>query len=136
MVQWTPSTTYKSACHIDMAQFPFDEQTCQLNFSSWHYNLSEMDLIFLEDENYDLANYMPSSEWELVSTTAERILKKYRSFTISQLTYYITIRRLSGFYIYVLIAPSLLLSFLTPGLFWIPPSPDRTAFGQYLARLL
>jgi hypothetical protein len=119
-----------------MTQFPFDQQTCKLVLSSWSYDIDKMDLVFYKDENYDFSLYSLSSEWELVSTTADRILKVYDKYTYPQLIYHITVRRLSGFYIYVLIAPSLLLSFLTPVLFWIPPSPERTNLGRYSARSL
>jgi len=34
-----------SSCHIDMAEFPFDEQTCQLVFGSVHYHSAELDMV-------------------------------------------------------------------------------------------
>ena len=50
-----------------------------------------------------------------------------------ELTYYMILRRRPGFYINVLIVPSLLLSILTPLIFWIPPSrPDRTTLGEQI----
>ena len=41
------------------------------------------------------------------------------------------IRRRVGFYVYALIVPSVLLSFLMPLTFWIPPSGDgRITLGN------
>jgi len=49
----------------------------------------------------------------------------------TELTYSLVIRRRVGFYVYALIIPSVLLSFLMPLTFWIPPSGDgRITLGM------
>jgi hypothetical protein len=119
-----------------MQRFPFDEQNCTFVFSSWSYSNDSLTLDFYHDEgftnNVDWTASTPSAEWDVVSSGAYRnqvIEGGY--FCYHNLTYYIIIRRRPGFYLYVLIIPSLLLSILTPGLFWIPPSrPDRTTLGE------
>jgi len=47
-----------------------------------------------------------------------------KSLEFTQLIYSMTIRRRFGFYVYALIIPSVLLSFLMPLTFWIPTSGD------------
>jgi len=37
-VLWIPPALFRSSCSIDITQFPFDIQTCQLKFGSWTYD--------------------------------------------------------------------------------------------------
>lgn len=128
-----PTVTYQSTCAMNMARFPFDEQNCTFKFSSWSYSDDEVSLDFYDgdDWNVDMRHYVPSSDWTVVTTGASRNFNSDDGFDYYDLTFYIVIRRRPGFYLYVLVVPSLLLSLLTPGLFWIPPSrPDRTTLGM------
>ena len=34
-VFWPPPTKFRSTCSVDVAFFPFDDQTCMLNLGSW-----------------------------------------------------------------------------------------------------
>jgi hypothetical protein len=133
-----PSVTYQSTCAMDMARFPFDEQNCTFKFSSWSYTDDELSLDFYEgvnQNNVDLNHYVPNSDWSLVATGASRNFNSDNGFDYYDLMFFVVIRRRPGFYLYVLVVPSLLLSLLTPGLFWIPPSrPDRTTLGMITYR--
>jgi hypothetical protein len=111
-----------------MTQFPFDRQTCKLTFCSWKYNGDEVNLEFADGfAAVNTEYYIQNTEWDLASTAAYQNLE-YKKWP--DLTFYFFLRRRPGFYIYVLILPSLLLSLLTPLLFWIPPCrPDRMTLG-------
>lgn len=132
-IYFYPTVTYQSTCAMNMQRFPFDEQNCTFKFSSWSYPDEELSLVFYEDKNnVDLSNYQPSSDWSLISSGASRNFNSDDGYNYYDLTFYMVIRRKPGFYLYVLVVPSLLLSLLTPGLFWIPPSrPDRTTLGTW-----
>jgi len=127
----TPVHQYTSTCTMNMKYFPFDEQNCSFQFSSWSYGDNQLTLDFVgNSSDINLAYYVTSSDWDLLSSGANRIWIDTDG-TYYQLIYYVTLKRRAGFYLYVLIVPSLLLSVLTPGLFWIPPSrPDRTVLGR------
>jgi hypothetical protein len=120
-----------TTCEIEMSQFPFDQQKCKLLFSSWAYSNETFNLTFIDDDaGINTVVFVNNSEWDLVATSASRNLE---IATWHDLTFYIEISRRPGFYVYVLIIPSLLLSFLTPLLFTIPPSrPDRTTLGSWI----
>ena len=34
-VFWPPPTKFRSTCQVDVAYFPFDDQTCMLKLGSW-----------------------------------------------------------------------------------------------------
>ena len=83
----------------------------------------------------DLREYIPSSEWDVLNTSATRHIRRYPFFDTDpypELIFSLTLKRQSTFYIYLLVLPCILLSCLTLVLFWIPPQrPDRTAVGKY-----
>jgi nicotinic acetylcholine receptor, invertebrate len=118
----------RSRCKIEMSQFPFDQQTCKLIFSSRMYDAQQMNLALHNNTAaVDTEYYNENSEWDLVETSVTRDLEIPNWH---DMTFYVVLRRRPGFYVYVLIVPSLLLSLLTPLLFAIPPSrPDRTTLG-------
>ena len=118
-----------------MKNFPFDEQTCHFKFGSWTYDGNKLDLTFYESlVDLDTREYIESSEWMILSTRAQHNIRYYpccQDEPYPDLTFYLTIKRRTAFYIYVLILPSVLLSCLTVVLFWIPPQrPDRTSLGK------
>ncbi len=63
---WLPPAIYKSACAIEVRNFPFDQQNCTLKFRSWTYDRTELDLVLTSDfASRD--DYTPSGEWDIVS---------------------------------------------------------------------
>jgi len=48
-VLWIPPALFRSSCSIDITQFPFDVQTCQLKFGSWTYDGFKLDIDFYEN---------------------------------------------------------------------------------------
>jgi nicotinic acetylcholine receptor len=45
LIKWTPPASFKSSCDIDALHFPFDQQTCGLQFGSWTYNIEEVSIL-------------------------------------------------------------------------------------------
>ncbi|CAD5116830.1 DgyrCDS5676 [Dimorphilus gyrociliatus] len=138
LVKWIPSAIYRSSCPVNMANFPFDVQTCHFKFGSWTYDGNKLNLHFLNSTgpNIDLREYVNSSEWDMLSCEAKRSIRYYPccgSDPYPELIYSVTVRRRTAFYIVVLILPCILLSCLTVVMFWFPPQrPDRTGLGMSL----
>jgi len=45
-VLWIPPALFRSSCSIDITQFPYDIQTCELKFGSWTYDGFKLDIDF------------------------------------------------------------------------------------------
>ncbi|KAL8563794.1 hypothetical protein ACOMHN_058652 [Nucella lapillus] len=132
-VLWIPQAIFKSSCSIDIRHFPFDIQTCHLKFGSWTYDGSKVDLHFIYGPGFELTDYIPSNEWEIITSHAKRNVKYYPCCPepYVDLVFHIKIRRKVAFYNYILILPCVLLSSLTLVLFWLPPeSPAKMQLGM------
>ena len=66
----TFATFFKSTCEIDVTYFPFDVQTCLLEFGSWS---EDKRLLQLKVQDYDAigdrSEYEVNGEWELAYAT-------------------------------------------------------------------
>lgn len=134
-VLWIPQAVFRSSCYIDIEHFPFDEQTCKLKFGSWTYDGSKLDLMFHynEVEGFEMTNYIPSNEWDIVNSSAWRNVLRYECCPepYVDLQFRLVLRRKVAFYNYILILPCVLLSSLTLVLFWLPPeSPAKMQLGM------
>lgn len=110
-------------------------QTCHMKFGSWTYDGDSLDIAFYDDrDEVDIDDYIESNEWELVDHPARRHIRYYKCCgdqPYPDLTFTLRIRRIAVFYNYILILPCVLLSFLTPVVFWLPPeSPAKTMLGD------
>ncbi len=43
-INWYPHCIFRSSCALDVNNFPFDEQNCNMWFGSWTYTSQEIDL--------------------------------------------------------------------------------------------
>ncbi|TGZ55997.1 hypothetical protein CRM22_010246 [Opisthorchis felineus] len=150
-VLWIPQALYKSTCEVEITYFPFDTQVCMLEFGSWTYDRTQMDIIWWtgSDEGavmspfVDFSDYVPSNEWRtdgelereinpLERKLQIRSVKRYRrrNQTVGNetmmreypvLCYLIRLRRNPSFYVFMLVIPCVLLSSLTLVVFWLPP---------------
>lgn len=65
---------FKSTCEVDVSNFPFDDQLCEMIFGSWSQDATLLRLNvsnkeFINDIEKQ-SNYKKNGEWHLVSTTA------------------------------------------------------------------
>ncbi|CAL8090031.1 unnamed protein product [Calicophoron daubneyi] len=148
---WIPQALFKSTCEVEITYFPFDTQICMLEFGSWTYDRTQMDITWWIPDSeptapmpyLDFSDYVPSNEWRTDGelerklhhtnrTKQIRSVKKYRRrnetiggvFMIKEypvLRYLVRLRRNPTFYIFMLIIPCILLSSLTSVVFWLPP---------------
>ncbi len=134
-VIWMSPVKYTSACKVDMLHYPFDVQTCKMKFGSWVYDMSKLDLEFMSQKgHFDMDEYVPNTEWEMLNNTAERTTAKYACCANKyvDITYTLTLKRCVTFHLRLILVPTVILSLLTLLIFWIPPNrPDRNVIGEY-----
>ncbi|CAF1203807.1 unnamed protein product [Rotaria sp. Silwood1] len=134
VVQWNPPMVYKSYCFIDIQYYPFDRQNCTLKFGTWSYHGSLVNLQFLTnnessvlERGWDLEDYTPSIEWEILNLRAIRHEKLYACCVevFLDLTFTCTVRRKPLFYIVNLIVPCVNISVLAVLVFLLPSDSKK-----------
>lgn len=126
LVFFSQPTTIKSACVINIADFPFDDQTCQLTFGSWTMD-STMLKLDLNKGGIDLTRFVKNDMWDLLEISPEVREQMFLSHEnkLSIVVYTIVVRRRSLFYVVNYIIPPVAISFLSLLLFLIPPEVGK-----------
>ncbi|XP_036406908.1 neuronal acetylcholine receptor subunit beta-2-like [Megalops cyprinoides] len=117
-VFWLPPAIYKSACKIEVRNFPFDQQNCTLKFRSWTYDHTEIDLVLTSDfASRD--DFTPSGEWDIVSLPGRKN-EDPDDAAYLDITYDFIIKRKPLFYTINLIIPCVLITSLAILVFYLP----------------
>ncbi|XP_059208087.1 neuronal acetylcholine receptor subunit alpha-9-like [Centropristis striata] len=130
-VMWDQPAITKSSCSVDVAFFPFDLQQCHLTFGSWTHNGNQMDL-FNALDTADLADFIDNVEWEVLGMPAKKnvILYGCCSDPYPDITFSLHLKRRSSFYIFNLLIPCMMISFLAPLGFYLPAdSGEKVSLG-------
>ncbi|XP_029016613.1 neuronal acetylcholine receptor subunit beta-2 [Betta splendens] len=115
---WLPPAIYKSACAIEVQNFPFDQQNCTLKFRSWTYERTEVD-VTLASDFASRDDFTPSGEWDIVSLPARRN-EDPGDAAYLDVTYDFVIRRKPLFYTINMIIPCVLITSLAILVFYLP----------------
>ncbi|XP_075342905.1 neuronal acetylcholine receptor subunit alpha-10-like [Odontesthes bonariensis] len=130
-VMWDQPAITKSSCLVDVAFFPFDVQHCHLTFGSWTHNGNQMDL-FNALDSADLSDFVPNVEWEVLGMPAKKnvILYGCCSDPYPDITFTLHLKRRASFYIFNLLIPCMMISFLAPLGFFLPAdSGEKVSLG-------
>ncbi|TNN69376.1 Neuronal acetylcholine receptor subunit alpha-9-I [Liparis tanakae] len=130
-IVWDSPAITKSTCVVDVSYFPFDWQQCKLTFGSWTYNGNQVDIIMGMDKG-DLSDFVENVEWECHGMPAVRNVMMYGccSDPYTDITYTLLLKRRSLFYIFNLLLPCFLISFLAPLGFYLPAdSGEKVSLG-------
>ncbi|KAK2167529.1 hypothetical protein NP493_1271g01048 [Ridgeia piscesae] len=122
---------FHSSCDINVKYFPFDEQRCTLKFSSWTYDMMQLNLLKLGEEG-DLSNYVPNTEWALVKLHVVRNTTLYSCCDepYPDVTYTIQIRRKPLFHVFNMIFPCFLITLVALLGFCVPSdSGEKVTMG-------
>ncbi|XP_072317841.1 neuronal acetylcholine receptor subunit alpha-10-like [Eucyclogobius newberryi] len=130
-VTWDQPSITKSSCSVDVAFFPFDLQECVLTFGSWTHNGNQMDLN-IQLDTADLADLVPNVEWQVLGMPAKKnvILYGCCSDPYPDITFTLQLKRRASFYIFNLLLPCMMISFLAPLGFYLPAeSGEKVSLG-------
>ncbi|XP_066430883.1 neuronal acetylcholine receptor subunit alpha-9 [Eleutherodactylus coqui] len=130
-ITWDAPAITKSSCVVDVSYFPFDNQECNLTFGSWTYNGNQVDIINGMDTG-DLSDFVENVEWEMHGMPAVRNVITYGccSEPYPDVTFTVILKRRSSFYIFNLLIPCVMISFLAPLGFYLPAdSGEKVSLG-------
>ena len=118
-ITWAVPVTYHSACPLVMTYYPWDRQTCILEFSSWGYNMANLDILN-DTEHGNTSAVIKNGEWIVESLTIKRITFGHPE-PYAMITYEINIRRKPHFIFFNLLLPSIFITFCAYFVFLLPP---------------
>ncbi|XP_052098769.1 neuronal acetylcholine receptor subunit alpha-10-like [Mytilus californianus] len=116
-------TVIEALCPIDVANFPFDSQKCELIFGSWAYHGFSLDFS-PRSSAVDLSSMKQNVEWEVPNLTVERHVVYYGCCPepYPDVTFYFHLKRKPAFYVTNIIIPSIMITILVALGFILPVS--------------
>ncbi|XP_078353234.1 neuronal acetylcholine receptor subunit beta-3-like isoform X2 [Oculina patagonica] len=130
---WMGPATFKAICKFEIGNWPFDNQTCELDFASYTYGVGSMAIKFLTDKTGQLTNrFVSNGDWNIdeISQTIEFTdHDDCCPFDFSKVVYTLKMSRKPLYHLFYLTIPSIMLMFLTLTSFLIPvESGERIGF--------
>uniref|UniRef100_A0A3Q1JW84 Cholinergic receptor, nicotinic, alpha 10a n=1 Tax=Anabas testudineus TaxID=64144 RepID=A0A3Q1JW84_ANATE len=128
---WDSPAITKSSCKVDVSFFPFDAQQCRFTYGSWTYNGNQLDILNAM-ESADLADLVENVEWEVLGMPAKRNIVLYGCCAdpYPDVTYTLKLKRRASFYVFNLLIPCVMISFLAPLGFYLPAdSGEKVSLG-------
>uniref|UniRef100_A0A665VR04 Neuronal acetylcholine receptor subunit alpha-10-like n=1 Tax=Echeneis naucrates TaxID=173247 RepID=A0A665VR04_ECHNA len=130
-IMWDSPAITKSSCKVDVSYFPFDAQQCRFTYGSWTYNGNQLDILNAM-ESADLADLVENVEWEVLGMPAKRNIILYGCCAdpYPDVTYTLKLKRRASFYVFNLLIPCVMISFLAPLGFYLPAdSGEKVSLG-------
>ena len=115
-VYWEPTQVFESRCSIDITFFPFDKQTCQLDFEISSFKATEVQIKYTSGINYG-DYFQEHSSWKVLSIRSEIDNENYYE---SRISFKIVIQRKPMYYVINILLPVILLRSLIIFVFAIP----------------
>ncbi|XP_065936799.1 neuronal acetylcholine receptor subunit beta-2-like [Magallana gigas] len=114
-LSWKPYQVFQSQCSIDVTYFPFDTQTCNIQFTMWSHYTYQVTLSS-SSSSVEMDDYKVNKVWKITSTSQNID----NSGSNSIVTYTLNLKRKPGFYVENLVTPILFLGVLNILVFIIP----------------
>ncbi|KAL4222926.1 hypothetical protein ACF0H5_018966 [Mactra antiquata] len=118
-----PGGLLSSSCIADVTYYPFDSNTCTIEFIAWGFTSTELQLIPTTDKvltNY----YSPNGVWDLKTT---RVYSLYENVGLNA---ELTLERKSRFVVFNVILPIVFMTILNTLVFLIPiESGERISYN-------
>ncbi|XP_048239110.1 acetylcholine receptor subunit delta-like [Haliotis rufescens] len=116
-VTWQLPGTFRTSCKIDVLKYPFDNQTCSVNFMpTFGYKIN------LKIKRANLQSYsditIQNGEWNYLQMNCYHV--SIQGTGVKSTVFTITLERKSTYYIINIIFPMALMSILNPCVFLIP----------------
>ncbi|KAK3699895.1 hypothetical protein QZH41_016559, partial [Actinostola sp. cb2023] len=130
---WYSPAMFKSTCNINTRFFPFDDQKCLLEFGSWAFDASQVDLT-VDKSNTGIkdAIYQANTEWELLDFKFGVEAVTYLGFPhpYPKVVLEVHLRRRYYYYLVNLVVPCSLIAVMVLLSFVLPPEAgERISLG-------
>ncbi|XP_060522302.1 pH-sensitive chloride channel 2 [Cylas formicarius] len=123
-------------CWMNLRKFPFDVQVCEIEWISWSYNESHVDLSWTKKDPYFISDNLHLTEFSMDEKWITRgsvrsPVSESEGSSSSALVFHFRLRRESGYYILEYYLPSVLLVIMSWVSFWIQAdaAPARVTLG-------
>ena len=105
---------------MDVTYFPFDEQSCKVMFINWMYTSKLINFIIASNDSIDINEYVPASEWNLISTFtgANLVFDLLSSYPL--VWFELKLTRVPTYFVANIILPAICLSILSCLAFLLP----------------
>ncbi|XP_033102339.1 neuronal acetylcholine receptor subunit alpha-10-like [Anneissia japonica] len=132
VVEWSSPAIFISSCKMDVQYFPFDTQSCLLEFGSWAYEGHEVQLDLMQGSESSLTDFTENGIWELKEVTADAVLRTTSAtYDYATIKMYLILKRRYEFYVSNIILPCVLLSFMSTLVYLMPPDcGEKISYGM------
>ncbi|XP_071492913.1 neuronal acetylcholine receptor subunit beta-2-like [Diadema antillarum] len=128
-VNWAFPHIIRASCDLNIANFPFDTQQCDLKFGPWQHDCTELVMEGAGDETV----FRSDGEWDMVGLAIQTNQFNYPDdpgVRYYDVTFTIKIRRRSMHYVFNLLLPCILIASITLLGFLLPvDSGEKVSLG-------
>ena len=124
-MEWFPGIVTRTACNVDVSNYPWDIQQCAVQFTPWGYRPAEIDFN-LTTQKVDTSKFQGSDTWEIRSSYVIHETINNASFA----RYTLQLARKPSFFLMYIVLPIELLALLNVMVFILPAdSGERVGYS-------
>ncbi|XP_059158987.1 acetylcholine receptor subunit beta-like 1 [Physella acuta] len=126
---WIPGSLFPISCELELTDYPFDQQTCTIQFMAMTHTTEEMKFQTYTSK-IGVGYFTKNGEWELLDTGVNATVIYAGSVYMSSVEVKFMMKRRPNFLLLNIILPVVFLSFLNLLVFVIPvDSGEKVGYG-------